>query len=167
MPQIGRGKGDGTLKNDDFGRFRETGKQADMYAFRTPALLNTTATGPWGHAGSYTTLEAVIRHHLNPQEALDNYDFNQLSSDIQTVYLVDNTQKAINVLEANRLAGLPTIQKMSLSDNQIAQLIEFLNTLTDPCVEDRACLSKWIRDENDNDPDSMRLNAVDENGNPL
>ncbi|MEW5250656.1 cytochrome-c peroxidase [Microbulbifer sp. 2201CG32-9] len=67
MPQIGRGKGDGTYGDDDFGRFRETGDEKDKYAFRTPTLLNTTVTGPWGHAGGYTSLAAAVRHHLNPR----------------------------------------------------------------------------------------------------
>lgn len=167
MPQVGRGKGDGPEGNDDFGRFRETGEDVDMYAFRTPALLNTTATGPWGHTGSYTTLEAAVRHHLNPQAALDNYDFSQLAPNVQAVDMVENTQKALDVLEANRLAGIPSIENVTLSDTQVAQLLEFLKTLTDPCVEDRACLAKWIPDASDTNPDTMRLNAIDENGNYL
>ncbi len=167
MPQIGRGKGNGPEGNDDFGRFRETADAADMYAFRTPSLINTTATGPWGHAGGYTSLEAVVRHHLNPQSALDNYDFNQLAPNIQAVDMVENTQKAVDQLVANREAGLPSLQNVTLTDTQVAQLVEFLNALTDPCVEDRACLSKWIPDASDSNPDTMRLNGVDENGDYL
>lgn len=167
MPQIGRGKGDGTNGNDDFGRFRETGEAVDMYAFRTPTLLNTTATGPWGHAGGYTTLEAVVRHHLNPQLALDNYDFSQLAPNIQAVDMVENTQKAIDQLEANRLAGVTSLENVSLSNTQVAQLVEFLHTLTDPCVEDRSCLAKWIPDASDTNPDTLRINAIDENGDYL
>jgi cytochrome c peroxidase len=53
MPQVGRGKGNnGVNGNDDFGRFRESGVEADRYAFRTPSLINTAVTGPWGHAGT-------------------------------------------------------------------------------------------------------------------
>ena len=167
MAQIGRGKGDGPNGNDDFGRFRETGEDVDMYAFRTPALLNTTATGPWGHTGSYTTLEAAVRQHLNPQDALDNYDFGQIAPNIQAVDMVENTQKSIDVLETNRFAGIPSIENITLSDTQVAQLLEFLHTLTDPCVEDRACMAKWIPDASDTNPDTMRLNAVDDNGNYL
>jgi cytochrome c peroxidase len=61
-PQIGRGKGDdnGILSNDDFGRFRESNDSADKYRFRTPTLLNVEVTGPWGHAGAYTTLEGIV-----------------------------------------------------------------------------------------------------------
>jgi len=167
MPQIGRGKGNGPDGTDDFGRFRETGEETDMYAFRTPTLLNVSATGPWGHAGGYTSLEAVVRHHLNPQVALDNYDFSQLEPNLQAVNMIENTQKAVDQLTANRDAGITGLEDVVLSDTQVAQLVEFLHTLTDPCVEDRACMSKWIPDASDSNPDTMRLNAIDDNGNYL
>lgn len=70
MPQIGPGKGDGFDGHDDFGRFRETLDPADMFAFRTPPLRNVALTAPYGHAGAYNTLEAVVRHHLDPRSAL-------------------------------------------------------------------------------------------------
>ena len=172
MPQIGRGKGDGaTTGTDDFGRFRVTGDDNDMYAFRTPSLLNVTETGPWGHAGAYTTLEAVIRHHLDPQAALNSYDYNQLEPSIvssgQTDDLQENTQNALNKLAENRLAGIPSIEVVSLTDEQVGYLVEFLKTLTDPCVTDRNCLAPWIPDSSDIDPDGERLIAVDENLTPL
>ncbi len=73
MPQIGPGKGDGD-GSKDFGRKRETGKMADKFAFRTPSLINVEVTGPWSHAGAYTSLESVIKHHLDPASAIANYD---------------------------------------------------------------------------------------------
>lgn len=164
MPQIGRGKGDGTNGNDDFGRFRETGETADMYAFRTPSLINTSATGPWGHAGAYTTLENVIRHHLDPQAGLDSYDWSQIAPNIQAVDMVANTQSAIDALEASRTAGTAMLQNVQLTDEQVSDLLAFVMALTDPCVEDRACIGQWIPDASDTNPDALRLNAVDENG---
>ena len=171
MPQIGPGKGDGTTGTDDFGRFRVTANENDKYAFRTPSLLNVTETGPWGHAGAYTTLEAVVRHHLDPQAAFDNYDPNQLEASIissgQTDFMADNTQKALDKLAANRLAGIPSIQNVTLTDQELGDLLEFLNTLTDPCVKDRNCLSPWIPDATEIDPDGLRLIAVDSTLTPL
>ena len=46
VPQIGRGKGDGLTRTDDFGRFRETRQLKDLYAFRTPSLINVTVPVP-------------------------------------------------------------------------------------------------------------------------
>lgn len=167
MPQIGRGKGNGSLGDDDFGRMRETGNEDDRYAFRTPTLLNTTATGPWGHAGGYTSLRETVKHHLDPQAALDNYDFAQIAPNIQAVNMVVNTQSAIDKLDENRTAGMFSLQDVALEDEQIDYLVAFLEALTDPCVEDRACLSQWIPDASDSNPDALRINAVDENGNYL
>tara|TARA_R110000868_G_scaffold262367_3_gene520672 strand:+ start:2285 stop:3871 length:1587 start_codon:yes stop_codon:yes gene_type:complete len=167
MAQIGRGKGDGEFGTEDFGRFRETRNEKDKYAFRTPSLLNVTATGPWGHAGASATLEQAIRTHLDPQIALNNYDFSQLAPNIQAFDMQANTQNAVDKLVANRADGIASIENISLTDTEIAELLAFLEVLTDPCVEDRACLSKWIPDASDTNPDSLRINAIDGDGNYL
>jgi len=167
MPQIGRGKGNGPNGTDDFGRFRESGETVDMYAFRTPSLLNTSATGPWGHAGGYSTLTETVKHHLNPQMALDNYDFLQIDPNIQAVDMKENTQLAVDQIVANRAAGITSIEDVSLDDAQVKFLVEFLLTLTDPCVEDRVCIGQWVPDASDTNPDALRINAIDENGNFL
>lgn len=171
IPQIGRGKGDGDTLTEDFGRFRVSGNDTDLYAFRTPTLLNVTETGPWGHTGAYTTLEGIIRHHLNPQAAFDNYDINQLETSIvdsgQTDDMQFNTQNALDKLAANRAAGIFSIQDVDLTVQQVSDLVEFLKTLTDPCVTERTCLAPWIPDPGDTGPDGLQLNAVDADGNYL
>ena len=168
MPQIGRGKGDGDDGSADFGRFRESKNEADKYKFRTPSLLNVEVTGPWSHAGAYTSLEAVIRHHSNPANAIAGYDFNQLTQPgIQNLgNMSTNTQAALDKLEADRQAGLPELQDTNLSETQISQLVDFLKTLTDPCVKDRACLAKWIPNTAD-DPNGDQLDAIDADGTSL
>jgi cytochrome c peroxidase len=167
MAQIGRGKGDGERGTEDFGRFRESRDEKDKYAFRTPSLLNVTATGPWGHAGASSTLEHAIRTHLNPQAELDNYDFSQLAPNIQAYDMVANTQRVIDKLVANRDQDIPSIEIISLTDTEVAELLAFLAVLTDPCEEDRECMSQWIPDASDTNPDSLRLNAIDRDGNYL
>ncbi|WP_339719016.1 hypothetical protein [uncultured Paraglaciecola sp.] len=126
-----------------------------------------TATGPWGHAGASTTLEQAIRTHLDPQAELNNYDFSQLAPNIQAFDMQVNTQRAIDKIELNRENGIASIEHLSLTDTEVAELLAFLAVLTDPCVEDRECLSKWIPDASDTNPDSLRLNAVDSEGNYL
>ena len=172
IPQIGRGKGDGDFGDDDFGLFRETGNPKDKYAFRTPTLTNVTATGPWGHSGAYETLEGIVRHHLNVEQAVAAFDYSQLSQEgIQTKHAAVNTQNAVNQLLANRNASTIdnpiVLQNVTLSNTQVNDLLAFLETLTDPCVEDRQCLASWIPADNEPDPDGLRLKPVDANDNPL
>ena len=156
IPQIGRGKGDddlfsymsGAKKTDDFGRFRITGNPEDLYAFRTPTLLNVTVTGPWGHSGAYAKLEDIVRHHLNPQLALEMYDINQLDQQgLQLGDMTINTQYALDHLETLRENDLSNLPKINLSQNEISDLLIFLETLTDPCVKDPKCLAPWIEGE--------------------
>ncbi len=166
-PQIGRGKGNdnGQLTNDDFGRFRESKDVADMYQFRTPTLLNVEVTGPWGHAGAYTSLEATVRHMFNPAKEISNYDFSQLNPTLQAADMLTNTQFALDQLETNRTANVENVlRNVEFSDDDVTDMVEFLKTLTDPCVKDRACLAPWIPDASDTNPDGLRLNATDNTG---
>lgn len=166
-PQIGRGKGDGPNGDDDFGRYRETGDPEDMYAFRTTNLFNLKVTAPYGHAGAYTTLEGMVRHHLDPVQAFADFDVDQLDPNIQVENMATNTYNALAQLAANRAAGLESLQNVSLTETQIEDLLAFLDALNDPCVSDRECLSPWILSDAINDPDGLRLIAFDINGDPL
>jgi cytochrome c peroxidase len=169
-PQVGRGKGNGTSGSDDFGRFRESNVAADMYRFRTATLLNVEVTGPWGHAGAYTELENMVRHMLNPADAIAHYDFNQLdpNAGIQSDDMLVNTQRALDQLEVNRTNNVSGVhQNIEFADTDVADMVEFLKTLTDPCVKDRGCLAPWIPDGMGSGPDGLKLDAVDNTGNSL
>jgi cytochrome c peroxidase len=140
MPQIGPGKGDNldgySDGHDDFGRERVTGDPADRYRFRTPTLRNVVLTGPWGHAGAYGTLEAVVRHHLDPVAALYNYD------PAQAVLPSRPDLDAVDLLvmqDAARLAAIAAANELApveLSETDIANLLAFLHALTDPAAHD-------------------------------
>lgn len=166
-PQVGIGKGDGENGSDDFGCFRETGDESQKYAFRTPSLLNIEVTGPYGHSGPYANLEGIVRHLLDPEQAIENYDYSQLDPSINTSSTMENTRNALMKLMENQRAGISPLKKTVLEDTQVKDLVEFLKTLTDPCAVSRECLGKWIPDEDDMDPDGRRLSAIDVNGNPL
>jgi len=170
IPQIGRGKGDGINGNDDFGRMRETTMSNDQYAFRTPTLLNVAVTGPFGHSGAYDTLEGIVRHHLNPEMAIDGYDFTLTGLQQQNVQhdnAEENTRLALAQITALQASGDSLLQTISLGDQQVDDLLSFLNALTDPCVENRACLSSWVPDTNSSGIDGLQLNAIDQNGDLL
>ncbi|HBC55680.1 MAG TPA: hypothetical protein DCZ03_00815 [Gammaproteobacteria bacterium] len=65
MPQIGPGRGNGLDGHDDFGREQVTGDPADRYKFRTPSLRNVALNAPYGHAGAFDSLRAVVEHHID------------------------------------------------------------------------------------------------------
>ncbi len=130
VPQIGPGQpGEEPL---DSGRFRETDNPAERFAFRTPPLRNVALTGPWLHSGAYTTLEGVIRQHLQPEAALRGYDVNQLRPDLRE--FVQDEEATLNDI----LATLdPTVEELpDLTDEQVARLVDFLEALTDPASVD-------------------------------
>jgi len=129
VPQIGPGKG--YEEPLDYGRARETGDEQDMFAFRTPPLRNVALTGPWMHNGAYTTLDAAVRHHLNPAAAVANYDFSQLTP---LVLAEDSGDTAVHTaaLHATSFA-MPAV---TLTDAEVAQLLAFLEALTSPSAAD-------------------------------
>ena len=140
MPQIGPGKGDNQPGyddgHDDFGRERVTGIIADRFKFRTPTLRNVALTFPYGHAGAYSTLEAVVRHHLDPVDSLENFDQDQVvlpsrpDLDAQDFVVMNESARVAAIAAANELAPV------RLKETQIADLIEFLHALTDPAAID-------------------------------
>jgi cytochrome c peroxidase len=167
IPQIGRGKGDGATGDDDFGRFKETKLTDDRYAFRTPHLLNITDTAPYGHSGAYATLTDVIKHHLNPAQAIAEYDASNVQPGLQTDNWQANTQAALTQLIDLRSKGQAQLQDHDYSEQDVADLVSFLSALEDPCTQDPACMNKWVPSNDESDPDGLRLIAVDQNGNLL
>ena len=165
VPQVGPGKHDDPyadspqVNDDDFGRWYATFKEEDRYAFRTPTLLNVEVTGPYGHDGAYATLEGIVRHHLDPAEAVRQYDFSQLDASVQTQRTAEYTAKALAKLQEDRQQERTTLQDVKLTDRQVQDLVAFLLTLTDPCVKDPACLAPWFPVPGETDPDGLRLIA--------
>lgn len=163
IPQLGRGKGNGTSGREDFGRARETNTLADRYKFRTPTLLNVSQTGPWGHSGAYTTLRNMVAHYRTPLTAAASYDNTQLTQPgVQNLGTVAaDTQGAVDRLRADRAAGLPVLADTPMTDAEITDIVEFLKTLTDPCTESSSCMQKWIPDPvTGADPNGDQLNAT-------
>jgi len=135
MPQTGAGKGDG-VGYEDFGRERVTGDALDRYKFRVPSLRNVAQTAPYGHSGAYDTLEAAVRHHLDPVASLYSYDGSQLrlpsrpDLDAKDLAAMDDSAVLASISQANELSPA------NLSEREIALLIDFLHALTDPAMLD-------------------------------
>ena len=130
MPQFGPGKAARFERHArDIGRMRVTGALEDAYKFRTPSLRNVTLSAPYGHNGAYDTLEGVIRHHLNPVESLYRYNRHQAIlpnfPKAQDWRILDDTAELAAIAEANSL------EPKALNQNEITELIAFLESLTD------------------------------------
>lgn len=131
MPQVGPGKAARFESHKrDVGRMRVTGKQEDQYKFRTPSLRNVELTAPYGHAGAYATLEAVVRHHLDPVSSLLSYDRNQVLlpefPGSEDWWVMDSADEVAAIAAANEL------ETMTLTETEIQDMLAFLGSLTDP-----------------------------------
>lgn len=169
MPQIGPGKADGRDPSywdatginavlEDFGRGRVTVRPEDNFKFRTPSLRNVTETGPWGHAGAYATLDAVVRHHLDPVTSLHAYDASQADlpglgnvvevtasgSKLSQSFMAESRQAGFEKRDTwvqenpelrQRIADANELEPVSLSDEEFDAIIAFLGSLTDPKTE--------------------------------
>jgi cytochrome c peroxidase len=95
-------------------------------------LRNVALTAPYGHCGAYPDLESVIRHHLDPGGSLVSYNAaatrmpntNALTSDDAAVMQDQNL--------LGELASQSEIDRISLTDKEVSQIIDFLHCLTDP-----------------------------------
>ena len=161
-PQIGRGK---NVAQKDFGRYNVTRTRSDLHRFRTPSLLNVELTHPYMHAGSLADLKTAVRWHIEPQQALNTYDFSlttlpQLDGlGVNYSGAADNTQDAVDSY-FDQFIYSSTKYKVNfpaLNDQAISDVSEFLLSLTDPCLNDIACVSKWLPDFSEPSPDGQRL----------
>ncbi|MEC8039796.1 MAG: cytochrome c peroxidase [Pseudomonadota bacterium] len=130
MPQIGPGKAARfeTHARDE-GRMRVTGAAEDAYRFRTPSLRNITDTGPYGHAGSYATLEAVVRHHLDPVAGLMGYDPAQAV--LAALDGMDDQRILRDEAELAAIAEANELSPVDLSDVEVDAILSFLAALSD------------------------------------
>ena len=135
-PPIGPGK-QPAIEHRDYGRFLITRRDEDLFGFRTPPLRNVTLTAPYLHNGAYDTLEEVIRHHMNPDQALANYDVMHLPPEVrQRTWISESLNRAM----LERLDSMLQVPA-DLTDEEISNLLAFLDALTDPAAKE---LSKTI-----------------------
>ncbi|MEB4589794.1 cytochrome c peroxidase [Candidatus Thiothrix sp. Deng01] len=155
-PPIGPGKGNtDPAIQQDYGRWLVTHNPDDKFRFRTPSLLNVAVTGPWGHNGAFTALDGMVEHMLNPFQSAIHYNPAQLQqANVPSSHLQQNLREMLSC--DTDIAG----QEYRQEDVQL--LLAFLNTLTDPCVTNPACMGKWTpsTDATQQDPQKLQLNAT-------
>lgn len=162
-PQLGKGK---QPNGEDYGRRNVSQNDSDRFAFRTPSLLNVTATEPYTHSGAFTDLSDVIAHHIDPASSIENYDFS-FSNNPQMKYVSElnsqakaHSQKPLELLLEQQKSGVSKLpSNVKINNHQREAIAAFLSTLTDPCLNDQDCLAVWVPNENETAPDSLRLNA--------
>lgn len=100
------GLSDGSDPNQDLGLGAVTGRPQDEGKFKSPTLRNVALTSPYMHDGSLETLSDVVRHYARGIEPHPNLD--------------------------PRLRGpAGQVQRLNLSNEDIAAVVAFLGTLTD------------------------------------
>ena len=138
LPMFGPGK---TRRFDpqprDVGRMAESDLLEDAYRFRTPMLRNVALTAPYGHNGAYPTLEGIVRHHLDPVRALAAW-----TPDMARLPKADWLAEVDFIIQADRREGdrhrrALDIAPVTLTDAEILNILEFLDSLTGATAETR------------------------------
>jgi cytochrome c peroxidase len=120
----------------DVGRMGESNRLEDAYRFRTPMLRNVALTAPYGHNGAYPTLEGMVRHHLDSDRALKTWRPEDAALPeapwLQAIDFVvfDDSR------EMERQARARDITPVQLTDREVADVVAFLEALTDKTIED-------------------------------
>ena len=131
LPAFGPGK---TRRFDpqprDVGRMAESDLLEDAYRFRTPMLRNVALTAPYGHNGAYPDLEGIVRHHLAPLSSLSQWtpDLARLPN-ADWLEVTDFIVQA-DVREAERHRRALDIEPVALGDEDVADIVAFLESLT-------------------------------------
>jgi cytochrome c peroxidase len=114
----------------DVGVMGETDRLEDAYRFRTPMLRNVELTAPYGHNGAYPTLQGIIRHHLNPDSALASWS--PETANLPHAPWLEAIDFVVwnDAREMARQARFRDIAPVALTDNDVADLVAFLKSLT-------------------------------------
>ena len=133
VPQFGPGKlARFESHARDLGRMRVTGRETDAYAFRTPSLRNVARTGPYGHSGSHADLAAFIADHADPVAALDRFDPGQVK--LPELPGVEDWRHLASAEDQAALKAAVRVTPVTLESADIAALVAFLDSLTDPAA---------------------------------
>ncbi len=126
LAQFGPGQGNGANGSDDFGRWNQTGVDADKYAFRSTPLRNVELTAPYGHAGQFASLKEFIGHYSDSAAKLAAYDMvKNVEEPLLHSTLLDNY--------ADVLATRDPLLEGVVFDNPFRdRLADFMKALTDP-----------------------------------
>ena len=103
--------GGGSYPPTGQGLYAITGREQDMGKYRTPSLRNTSVTGPWGHDGSFSSLRNVLKAYARGGRLVESGE--------------NAGDGALNPWKDFRIQGF------DLNDDELQDLLSFLESLTD------------------------------------
>ncbi len=121
----------------DVGRMGATDALEDAYKFRTPSLRNVALTAPYGHNGAYPDLATMIRHMADPQATARAW--RPEMAHLPDVPWLAEGDFAIreDAREMQRQMGALDLERIVLSDGDVADIEAFLHALTGESARDR------------------------------
>lgn len=119
----------------DVGHMGESDNLDDAYRFRTPMLRNVALTAPYGHNGAYPTLEGIIRHHLDPDAAIKEWQ--PATANLPDAPWLSQIDFVVwqDPYEMARQARARDIEPIALTDEEVDDLVAFLNSLTGTSIK--------------------------------
>jgi len=130
VPQLGPGTGPAAPL--DLGVGETFGTPFYEFSFRVPSLRNVALTAPYMHNGAYATLDAVVKHYNDVPKSLREYDASQLDPALRSS--VHGSPATISAI-LGKLDGRLR-QPLGLTDEELSDLVAFLESLTDPAARD-------------------------------
>jgi cytochrome c peroxidase len=121
VAQFGPGK---DAQREDFGRFLETGIEADRFAFRTPALRNVELTAPYGHDGAFFSLRDFVDHYSESDVKLMSFTGGDL---VPASTMLDNKADILKTRD-------PLLEGVFFTPQTVDEVTEFMKALTDPAA---------------------------------
>jgi cytochrome c peroxidase len=132
VPQFGPGRGVGAEKGEDYGVEEVVNQRGLRYHFKTPSLRNIALTAPYMHNGAYGTLRDVVLHYRDKEKHIRAFD---PATTVQGEDLGTAVPVTSDYLRRRSVLFLRVPN--NLSDEEIDDIVAFMESLTDPAAVNR------------------------------
>lgn len=132
VPQFGPGRGLGEERGEDFGAEDDLKNENARYTFRTPTLRNVTLTAPYMHNGAFNTLRETVLHYRDKAGSTLTFNIRQLA---QAPDLSKPVTLSGDFFRRQDFQML--LVPDDLTDEEVDDIVAFLETLTDPQAVNR------------------------------
>ncbi len=137
IPGSGIGANDDGL---DYGR-NNVDKNEKLKSFKVPSLLNISETAPYFHNGSAETLNDAVLMHILDSRQLAKLKLIKLDG-VEYDLPRDRQEKAFR-------SNKQLLEKMpqKITQEELTQVLSFMESLSDKCFSDEVCVNALIREE--------------------